>query len=123
MHVALTNEARTRPSPLNSVEDWHLISCLHAIGCAFILQKTSDAELNELIAAVEDRKDSFPVSSATRLLKALKGLDWKAYIEEVADIHGEANRDWFRKTSEKVIGALEETATEKRDLTMAYWGS
>ena len=123
MHVTLTKEARDRPSPLNSVEDWHLVSCLHSIGCAFILQDTSDADLNELIAAVEGRKDGFPLSSATRLLKALKGLDWKVYIEEVADMHGEINRDRFRRTTEQVIGALSQAVKDNRDLTIGYWGS
>src|SRR5689334_2670630 len=106
MHVALTNEARARPSPLTSVKDYDLVSRLHAIGCVFVLQKKSDAELNELIAAVEERKESFPVNSATCLLAALKGLDWKVFMEEIADMHGKINRDWYRKTTEDVIAAL-----------------
>jgi len=123
MHVALTNEARSHPSALNSVEDWHLVSCLHAIGCAFVIQKTSDAELNELISAVDERKEIFPLLSATRLLAALKSLDRKVFMEEVADMHGEINRDWYRKTTENVIAALKEASSAKSDLTIGYWGS
>jgi hypothetical protein len=122
MLIALTRQARNRPSALNTIEQWHLISCLHAIGCVFVIQNTSDIELNELIVAIKTQSKCFPLRSSNKLLDALKRLDWATFMEEVAEMHGEINRDWFRKTTEHLIAALREAVNENRDLDCDYIG-
>jgi hypothetical protein len=119
-HIALNRAGCTRPSALNCIEQAHLMSCLHALGCTFVLQHTSGDELDALIAAIENRVELLPHASAEALSRQLKSLDWQLFMEEVADMHGEPSRGYYRETTAYLVDALQEAVREKRDLTIRF---
>jgi hypothetical protein len=119
-HVAMTDKGCALPSPLNVEWNWHVASCLHAIGATFAWQSIDDAELNALIDAIENELAEFPLETARSLLRRLKRLDWRAFIADVADMHGDMARGWYRKTALWVIEGLTEAVGRNQARHIRY---